>query len=198
MPRPGPAPAKRRTPKPTPTPETAAVVRDLVPLLAHDVDGLTDDTLLTLARPAIETAVGYREAGEESPAFLLGIDTDHIRETVVGIQQMIRGREEMGAWIEEATAPIRPKCERWGPAGRLYKVDVAGRSASQAGGWWAVMFRAFWVDAVARSLARNDIRQPANGEAFFGACPRCGKVFAKRRGDQEYDRPTCQKEHTRK
>ncbi|MFZ2957690.1 MAG: hypothetical protein WA705_12440 [Candidatus Ozemobacteraceae bacterium] len=40
-----------------------------------------------------------------------------------------------------------------------------------------------------------------NGENalyYVGMCPRCGKVFEKKRGDQVYDCSLCQKEHTRK
>jgi len=36
------------------------------------------------------------------------------------------------------------------------------------------------------------------GEYYIGLCPRCGKVFEKRREDQLYDRDTCRKEFTRK
>ena len=37
-----------------------------------------------------------------------------------------------------------------------------------------------------------------NAAIYFGACPRCEKIFEKNRRDHKYDRELCQKEHTRK
>lgn len=40
--------------------------------------------------------------------------------------------------------------------------------------------------------------EKANGIFFIGCCPRCGKIFEKKRNNQEYDRNTCRNEFTRK
>jgi len=190
---------KKRMPKPAMTAETRHIVDSLLPLLAVEIDSISDNKLLKMAQRPIGDAIGYRTADDEQLK-LKTAGIKHFRETVLGIQGMIRGREDMTAWVNESLRPIRAFSPSWQNGLRLFRVDVEGKSLVQDETRWPEMIRGYWVFIVAISFQRNDFFWPemSNGEFFIGACPRCGKIFEKPRGDSVFCGKYCASEGTRK
>lgn len=56
-----------------------------------------------------------------------------------------------------------------------------------------------WISAFETESLRVVLEAIADGgEAYFGACPRCGKVFVKSQSNEIYDRETCRVEFAKK
>lgn len=53
------------------------------------------------------------------------------------------------------------------------------------------VFRGFLIFTIADSFGGM------NASGYLGVCPRCGRIFSKKRSDELYDRKTCQVEATR-
>lgn len=193
---------KKRTPKQTMSAETRFVLEELLPVLKEDIDKLDDRELFRLTIEAATAATGLRSASEDLDEQILdifyGIDPEFHRETVKGIQDMIRHSGDRREWANEALKWVVPTVDSWNQDRQLFYLasnNFRYEKDSENRAW---MIRGWWVFQVAKAFDAQHPYRPSNGAVFIGVCPRCGKIFKKNRSDQLYDRELCQKEHTRK
>jgi hypothetical protein len=134
---------------------------------------------------------------------------EHLRETARNCADMIRvaiikGLEpadrHLEAWIN-ATLPLVSGTVRWKRAG-LTHVNKATITRNAPPKQWAALIRSHLARFIVDAFTRNDTLMiegdHGNAFRFIGACPRCKKLFTKRRANQEYDRGTCRREFSRK
>lgn len=119
------------------------------------------------------------------------------------IKQALHGQpatEEAQAcarWLESNAGFVTLHVDHWGghgaimaglgyPRGWSHKTDISGFIVEH------------WPKIIRSMGAYLTVEGFRNGAwAFIGACPRCGKVFSKKRSDELYDRKTCQVQATK-
>ncbi len=178
--------------------ETRFVLEELLPVLATDPDSLDDKTLFALTLDPSEAALGVSGCGDTvkeriGNTFYGGFDTAFHRETVKGLQDMIRHSGDRKEWACEALEWVVPTVVSWDKNRQLFQLAPKNFHYEKDPVKRAWLIRGWWVFQVARAFDAQYPGKPSNGAVFIGNCPRCGTIFKRKNTRQVFCRDYCQK-----
>lgn len=186
---------KKRIPKPTITIETSFVLKELLPVLAVDPSNLGDQELFRLILKPAEAALGLRGADDSIEENINNIFTGHDlafhRETIKGLQDMIRHSSDRREWVREALKWVAPTVDVWNRERQLFTLSPVNYRYERDPQNQQKMIRGWWVFQVAKAFDAQYPGRPSNADFYIGTCGNCQKIFVKSNPKKKWCNDTC-------